>query len=810
MDKTRVLNLQKVNRFSDLLQKLYLGNQSLNNKERQFLLSVAILLLRKYQKNIEYRTSFELGYCIILKYCLLFKDWTPLYDFAINFGFYPIAQTIKANSENLFHSIANETLEILTEEMFSYNGNIETKEQKKSRESILANNEIDISYIAPTSFGKSKIIIEHIRKNLAKNKKFAIVVPTKSLLMQTFLSVKKERFGIRLFIHDEMYTGDNGFIAVLTQERALRLLDKHDISFDFLYIDEAHKLLDLDSRSVLLARLIKTNSIRNPNAKTIYLSPMLNRGSSISINHKRINEEKIDFNMKEPDIYEYTLSGEERIYNRFFNVFYDCPEKFEAEKPIKYIEIKKANKNFIYLYSPKKVERFAAALFSEMQNIDLTHIPDIQETILNLKSYVHDDFYVSKYLEKGIIYIHGKIPDTIKDYLEYKFNTIPEIQFLIANNVILEGVNLPIDSLFILQPYKLDKKSLVNLIGRVNRLNLIFTEDINDLSKLSPKVHFVNNVEFYGRNHNMENKIQLLRSNDFKDEIKNPLLDDFDIDMFRAEDVSQRQKCETIIRNDEVVFATQYAPEHILKQNMLKLGLDIIYKISDELCVEINSRIETVRHGGFNGSILEIMRFIFVINFDEHIIDAEFLRLKNNATVSYYEHYLEKYAQKSLKERVTLMARYFRMLSKTHNTLMYVGNSFGEIDINGNRSNSVLNYVDLREKTPEDMVNIAIIKIKMEEDFISFKLSKFFQLLFDYALISQEQYNKLIYGTADPFKLSLAKQGISLSIINKLIEDGQQHNIYTDENGNLTYNEEFRVYKENQDDLFQFELNKLL
>ena len=39
-----------------------------------------------------------------------------------------------------------------------------------------------------------------------------------------------------------------------------------------------------------------------------------------------------------------------------------------------------------------------------------------------LKKHVHEDFYMIDLIKKGIVYIHGKMPEQIKDYLEYKFN----------------------------------------------------------------------------------------------------------------------------------------------------------------------------------------------------------------------------------------------------------------------------------------------------------------------------------------------------------------------------------------------------
>ena len=52
-----------------------------------------------------------------------------------------------------------------------------------------------------------------------------------------------------------MYENEIEFISVLTQERALRLLQKNEeLYFDTLYIDEAHNLFNKDSRTILLSR----------------------------------------------------------------------------------------------------------------------------------------------------------------------------------------------------------------------------------------------------------------------------------------------------------------------------------------------------------------------------------------------------------------------------------------------------------------------------------------------------------------------------------------------------------------------------
>ncbi len=66
--------------------------------------------------------------------------------------------------------------------------------------------------------------------------KISIIVPTKSLLTQTFRTLKKEISKRKIILHDEMYEGETEFLSVLTQERALRLLQKMNVYTLTLYI----------------------------------------------------------------------------------------------------------------------------------------------------------------------------------------------------------------------------------------------------------------------------------------------------------------------------------------------------------------------------------------------------------------------------------------------------------------------------------------------------------------------------------------------------------------------------------------------
>lgn len=477
----------------------------MDEKEREYLLTIAIIFLKEFDFNKNKGIYLEFAYFIILKYSLIYKDFLPLYDFSVNFGFYPIVSTIVENNLIEFNSLINFNLKNGIQENFKNNNNIiETLEQNKMRK-FLFNNKINknISIIAPTSFGKSNLIIENIKENLKLYKKIAIIVPTKSLLAQIYKDIKIQNLDRKIIIHDTMYQKENEFISILTQERALRLLDQN-LFFDCLYIDEAHKIFNKDPRAIFLSRLIKINGSKNKNQKVIYFSPLISNSKNLKLNkNEEINENRISFNIKEPEYYEYRLDEKVYKYNRFLNKFYEINSSYNDF--FDYIFSTKKNRNFIFLNSPKKIQLFAKTLYSKI----ISEINDIEikKTIKILTKYVDKYFFGNDYLQKGIIYLHGQLPDNIKEYLEYKFLKLKNIVYLIANNVILEGVNLPIENIYILNTRGLYQKDLTNLIGRANRLKEIFNGK-NNLDKLLPQIHFINTEIYNNKNSKMQSKIK--------------------------------------------------------------------------------------------------------------------------------------------------------------------------------------------------------------------------------------------------------------------------------------------------------------
>lgn len=799
-----VKKLEKNKKFNEIIEKLTINKKLLEN-EKIFILMVALIFLKYYDKNKKLTTYIEFAYYIILKYSIHCQDYKPLYDFSIEFGFFPIAKNIL--SLDLLDNLSIKDILIDLEiDSFSYQKQyIQTIEQFNIHENILKEKEQEIAFIAPTSFGKSSIIVDLIKKYNTDNIKIGVIVPTKSLLIQTFNLFKKENLNKRLLLYDEMYEDDKSFIAIFTQERALRLLKNQNIYFDILFIDEAHNIFKKDSRSILLSRLIKRNLQRNSDTKLIYLSPLIQDINNLKVSNTQIiNEQRIHFNIKEPEIFEYLIDGNIRQYNRFTDNFYNIGNE---KNYLEYIKNNSLFKNFIYLTRPKMIEKLANEIADKLPKIDgVENIVDI------LNKNVHEEFYISKLLDKGIIYLHGQLPDIIKEYLEYKFKNIVSLKYVIANNVILEGINLPIDNMFILNVHKLSEKDLINLIGRINRLNTIFTSDTNNLDKLLPKIHFINTCEYNRKNGKMENNIKKLRSRLFKDKIENPTLESFDSKKLKDKEFAEITE---IVENEK--FLQKELVEEIdkLKQYFIENELTGYYTKLDSVLETIFNKIKDSYKDSKKWkemSLIEKIYYLFIKENEDNILKYEFKRLKSEATRKYYSTYIKKSYQNTLKENINYLFRYFKKRIKEKDSKFYFGKSYGEISkttTSYNNSDKKV-YIDLSCKTDNELINLAIVKLQMENHFISYELNKFVEMMYDYKLIEDQEYNLHIYGTENPKNINFIKFGLSSSLISRLDSDKQLKNLYIDDYGKLKYNEEFKKFLENIDDFYKFQISKFI
>lgn len=812
-EKRALTSIGKEERFRNVLTQLTVG-KILEPDDRAYILAAAILLIKRYQKDSRYTSYADLAYYIILKYSLQHEDYAPLYDFAVNFGFYPIAKALLNYGLYDGNLITRCFGDIQLDHFRNESNATLTLEQYRASSAFLSDDARETCYLAPTSFGKSSLIVNHIQRLGTRPCKIVILVPTKSLLIQTFQMIRKANLGRKMMIHDEMYDGEDSFIAIFTQERALRLLTKYDTYFDMIFVDEAHNLLKEDSRSILLSRVITKNRVLNSNHRVFYLSPLVQDANNLRLYvDQEISTHVVKFNVKEPEIYELRLNKEVYQYNRFVNQSYKLQEGIEIQE---YLLANSGEKNFVYNYRPKKVEQLASELCGMLPQIDPTD--DVEEVVNILANEVHPDFYAIEYLRYGIVYLHGKLPDLVKEYLEFKYKKLPELKYVVANAVILEGINLPIDTLFIFNTRSLQGKEMMNLIGRVNRLNTIFGQEENRLERLLPKVHFINNEEHYRTGSKMENKIALLRSRVFDDEIKNPTLQSFDVEALSIpakEKEKYVEKVTSVQESERFVTAAHESKEDEIKAYLIQSGIIEFYTNPAEIICRLIDKTPVLKASPpkewTGASMMEKIEYLFLRDIDS-INDNEVKRLLHDEARKYYENHILIAQKKALNENIKSQVQYFKQKAVSQDSKMYFGQSYGEESYETasypNSFDTV--YVDLSKKNDRQLVNLAVVKLKMEDDFVSFKVNKFIVMLFDYGLISEDNYNRYIYGTTDKKKIRLTKYGLSISIISRLKEEGQLDNLEFDEFNNLRALPAFKDFLLTINDFYKFEIRRYI
>ena len=305
----------------------------------------------------------------------------------------------------------------------------------------------------------------------------------------------------------------------------------------------------------------------------------------------------------------------------------------------------------------------------------------------------------------------------------------------------------------------------------------------------------------------MENKIKLLRSKIFNDDIKNPLLKNYDINKVETSTEKQLElkiKNEKIQEQEELILNTSINNDNKLKYLLIKNNVINFYKNSSETILSIQNRIESYKNDTEyqNNNIIDKLYTVFIKDLDESISDYEIKRLKNEQARNFYKLFLRN-TPKPLHEKIIQRST---VLDKCY----YIGETFGEIK-HPTRfyENPKDVYVNLTNKEDKYLINLSVVKICLEEDFVNYKLNNFFNLMLYLDLISTDEYNETVLGTTSPNKIKLINLGLSINMVNRLEEDGQLENITYDSLGNLIKNESIKEYLNSLDEFTKFRFEKV-
>lgn len=771
MDKLTLRKLYNTE-FPELYKKLQIGIE-LSDEELEKILSIGIFLTGLDNKNLQ-----RLGYRLFLLYSKITDDYKPLYELSLNKGLIPISKFIEnnLNYSERYGNIYTEINSIESDE-FKWNNSYQTIGQfelfKEANESKLKSQII----VAPTSYGKTELILSFI--DHTKFKKICIISPTKSLLAQTKKRIIN-KFGYRKIItYPEMYSDkDNEIIAVLTQERLLRLLQNNpNLKFDLLVIDEAHNILDDFSdenrRSVILASVIIICKKRKENLVCKYLTPFLRSKESLKIECLPNVDEwySVVENVKSEIFYFYDLENNKKVLLDQYSTTKDKLIDLQVNElgdDEDVVITNCDNKNIIYLNSPKKLENFAFKLFSKLPERQILRL---NKAASDLREYVHEDYKLADYIEKGVIYHHGSIPEPVRYFIEELYVDVPEIKMLIANSTLLEGVNIPATKMFILDPCRgnsyLSPSSFKNLIGRVCRFGEIFNNSTGDLKYLLPEIHIVKGG-YCRHNFKVENFVKgrkiLVEDNDkIVDDIKNPLLVNSDSDEAKkkmAEDI-----LENISHSDAITVNNSSKAKTKVGQLCFENNINIFNIL--EIEKQIDNEIENVNIAQSIDTVFNIIDYLFFSKINDSNGEYNNLkRLREHEAQSFYKMLINwRIMGFTMKVMTDEVVGYWNTLREEQSRIVYVG-KWGDKTRGGHREY----WTDITEKDEYEKVNLAIVRLKEEYDFIDNEIVKYIEVLYSLELIEESLYLKIKYGTDDKTKIALLNCGIS-SILSKLLQE---------------------------------------
>ena len=446
------------------------------------------------------------------------------------------------------------------------------KYQKQVLDSFVKQQENRYFLSASTSFGKTFLVYEIIKKMTYKN--ILLVFPTIALLSENLERIQEdpaysyfhENFTIHTLskVEDEEYSKQNIFL--FTPERLLSYLDNNEVSvnFDFVFVDEAYKL---DNEYIIdeemkenerdLAYRMALYHVFNlfPTIDALLAGPYISFYEKESIQYnssfnnfledrriKLLNKNDIEIVNKDIiSIKNAKVSPELSNLSFTDNNGINISQKSgRLNKVLEYFYNQESSENCIIYNSTKgQVEKTAKEIIDGkiIKQLDTSKYNNLLEHIA--KKYTKE-WIVYKALKKGIGIHHGSIPKYIQKEIIALFNKPTGGLFaLVSTTTITEGVNTSAKNIIVLSGKKglkpLKKFDAKNIMGRAGRFTKHFT-----------------------------GRVIILRSNDFENVLKS---DD--------EPIKHKNYDETSIKNDLDIEITN---ENFLTQENIARKREILEK----------------------------------------------------------------------------------------------------------------------------------------------------------------------------------------------------------------------------------------
>ncbi len=379
---------------------------------------------------------------------------------------------------------------------------------------VLLQEQIDVAFSAPTSAGKSYVILNYLADLFSKSEALSIVyiVPTKALVaevqrnfLETFkkLGVKRDFLvftGASILNRDEVLETSKK-VFVLTQERLQEILANDDVSLhvDVLVVDEAQQIAN-EGRGIIHEDAILDLVRHNPRMQKIFISPYVSNldkyAKIFDIAPERFRTKTTRLSPVAQSILfiNFQRTGARGKYGVDISLLsQELGEKGSSRMPLTSLELNKlptsiyakkawvagnliggSEPTLIYCNTRVECRRVCEKLVSATERRAVAD-PELKEAISFLREHVHPDYYLAEYLGSRIGFHYGTMPQFVRSYVKQLFET-KKIVHLACTSTLLEGVNLPAKNLVVYSPYKgprrMDKLSFRNLVGRAGRLQM--------------------------------------------------------------------------------------------------------------------------------------------------------------------------------------------------------------------------------------------------------------------------------------------------------------------------------------------------
>lgn len=466
-----------------------------------------------------------------------------------------------------------------------------------------------VLFSAPTSFGKTSIVIEYIIRNYNKLNNIFFIVPTNSLLEELYMKLieynKKYKMGYIISNQPNRIIGKN--IFVLTPERFLLILQMVDLKkIDLIIMDEMYKINDSSKKKV--SDFVNNRSLRFRRVadivaasenQVIFLSPFtytLSKSMKKFIN--KYNIEKIDRRV------EYVKRD---IINS--SDIIDKNIKTDNAKIIELLNLLDGQQNIVYVkgydVGYKIIDAYNNPNFSvnsERYFAFCNHIRD---------NYVLEEsnWSISEAIEKGLGMYISPMPRYIKKEIVSLFEQ-GIIKTMIVTTAFTEGVNTGAKNLIISSMKNgsnsndLTDIDLLNVMGRVGRFA---RESIGKVYCISDKIY---------------NKVCELQSNgdcllENNNYIKEITKSDYEIEMMENEFLTHEEiikKGRTRLDMQELGLSMQDLHISLSVSNQWKVLLYKYFKeLENEKIAEIYEYLQILlkqKKGSFENALSAIFKDI--------------------------------------------------------------------------------------------------------------------------------------------------------------------------------------------------------